>query len=216
MREVEDGTPMTDSEQTLAAKVNELWDREAIRQCVHRYARGVDRFDRELILSAFHPDCLDEHGKFVGLPEEFVEWALNQHGKAHLSHQHCLFNHTCELDGETAHAETYFLFVSMNRAGKPVTLGGGRYVDRFEKRKGEWRIAARVTLRDWSMMDEIPDIGDLSSFTSTRASLSAAERAFMNEGRAAARDRTDPSYDRPLKVDPARRDGYLGLTGKKS
>lgn len=202
-------------EKDLAAKVAELWDREQICQCLHRYARGVDRFDRELILSAFHSDALDEHGKFVGYPEEFVNWALNQHEAAHLSHQHCLLNQSCEIDGETAHAETYFLFVSMNRAGKPTTMGGGRYVDRFEKRTGEWRIAARVTLRDWSLMDEIADMSDLTSFTSTRALLSFAQRAFMNAGRGPVRDATDPSYDRPLKVDPARRDAYLRLSGGK-
>ncbi len=199
----------------LAKKVEELWDREAIHQCIHRYARGVDRFDRELIMSAFHPDCLDEHGKFVGSADEFVDWALGMHGAAHLSHQHCLLNHWCDLDGATAHAETYFMFVSMNRAGKPVTIGGGRYVDRLEKRNDEWRIAARVTLRDWSNMDEIPDMDDLSSFTSTRALLSDVERAFMNAGRRPARDRSDPSYDRPLQVDPARRDGYRAMVGQR-
>jgi SnoaL-like domain len=205
-----------DALEALTAKVNELLDREAIRQCLHRYARGVDRFDRDLVLSAFHPDCLDEHGKFVGLPEEFVEWAFSQHGEAHLSHQHCLLNHSCDIDGTTAHAETYFLFVSMNRIGRPITIGGGRYVDRLEKRGGEWRIAARVTLRDWSMVDEIPDLSDLTSFTSTRALLSEAERNFMNQGRGPARDRSDPSYDRPLTVDARRRDGYHSLTDKRS
>lgn len=195
-------------EEALAAMVRELWDRQAVHDCVARYCRGVDRFDRELILSAFHSDALDEHGKFVGSPDEFVDWALGQHGNAHLSHQHLILNHRCELDGDTAHAETYFMFISMNRAGKPVTMGGGRYVDRLEKRDGRWAIAARVCLRDWSMMEERPDMDDLSSFTSTRALLSEAERAFMNGGRASRRDRTDPSYDRPLKVDPARADAW--------
>lgn len=196
---------------TIEAKVAELWDREAIRQCLHRYSRGVDRFDRELVLSAFHPDFLDEHGKFVGTREEFADWAIGQHKGAHLSHQHLLLNHICELDGDTAHAETYFMFVCMNRKGKPVTIGGGRYIDRLEQRAGEWRIAARVTLRDWAMLDEIPDMNDLSSFTSTRALLSDEARAFMNAGRAASRDRNDPSYDRPLHVDPQRRNDYLAL-----
>jgi hypothetical protein len=31
----------------LARQPGELTDREAIRQCLHRYARGVDRFDRD-------------------------------------------------------------------------------------------------------------------------------------------------------------------------
>jgi hypothetical protein len=192
----------------LARKVEELWDRQAIHDCIARYCRGVDRFDRELILSAFHPDALDEHGKFVGNPEEFVDWALGQHGAAHLSHQHLILNHCCDLDGATAHTETYFMFIAMNKTGKPVTMGGGRYVDRLEKRDGHWAIAARVCLRDWSMMDQQPDMNDLSSFTSTRALLSEVERAFMNDGRAARRDRTDPSYDRPLRVDPRRADTW--------
>ena len=38
----------------------------------------------------------------------------------------------------------------MNRQGQPLTMGGGRYVDRLEQRDGRWAIAARVCLRDWS------------------------------------------------------------------
>lgn len=199
---------------TTEDMIQELWDREQIRQCLHRYARGVDRFDRDLILSAFHPDAIDEHGKFVGTPEEFCDWALAMHKAAQLSHQHCLLNHFCEIDGDTAHAETYFMFTAMNRKGKPLTIGGGRYIDRLEKRDGDWRIAARVTLRDWSNLENIPDIKDLSTMTSTAHLLTEAERAFMNAGRGPARDMTDPSYDRPLMVDRARRAKYRALTGQ--
>lgn len=199
----------------LAAKVQELWDREQIHQCILRYCRGCDRLDADLIRSAFHPDCLDEHGKFVGHPEEFIEWVTDMHSTAQLSHQHAILNHMCEIDGDTAHTETYFMFVAMNRKGKPTTIGGGRYVDRLEKRDGEWKIAARITLRDWSNMDEIPDMDDLSSFTSTRALLSDEERAFMNGGRKATRDKNDPSYDRPVTVDPARRVAYRKMAGKE-
>src|SRR5689334_6963777 len=115
-------------DQNLAAMVQELWDRQAIRDCLARYCRGCDRLDRELILSAYHPDAIDEHGKFVGIPDEFVEWVIDMHTNAHLSSQHIILNHLCELKGNVAHTETYFMFVSMNKKGKPVTLGGGRYV----------------------------------------------------------------------------------------
>ena len=199
------------SNEQMQAMVQELWDRAAVWQCLNRYARGVDRFDRDLILSAYHPDAIDEHGKFVGGPIEFVEWALEQHNRAHLSHQHCLLNHTCELDGDTAYTETYFTLVAMYREGKPCMMNGGRYIDRFEKRNGEWKIAYRICLRDWAMMDERPDMNDLSSFTSTRALLSDEERAFMNRGPAAKRDRSDPSYWRPLQADPERVKAYSKL-----
>ena len=195
---------MTMPLERLQVVVGQMQDREAIHSCVHRYARGVDRFDRELLLSAFHPDAVDDHGKFIGIPTEFADWVLNQHTTVHLSHQHCLFNHLCELDGDVAHAETYFMFVAMNREGPPWSVLGGRYLDRFERRDGVWAIAHRVTVRDWALLDERVDIDDQSSFTSTRASLPPKIRAFMNAGSAPRRDRTDPSYRRPLHADPER------------
>jgi len=206
---------MPDSRRTLESKVQELWDRDAVRDCVARYCRGMDRFDRELVLSAFHPDAHEEHGKFVGDPQEFVEFAIGQHTKAHLSHQHYMLNHRSEIEGDTAHAETYFMFVSMNREGRTYSLGGGRYIDRMEKRDGRWAIAARVTLRDWAMIDERPDLDDLTAFTSTRTSLSEEMRAFMNGGMGPKRDRTDASYMRPLRVDPERASAYRKMTQKR-
>jgi hypothetical protein len=188
----------------LHSMVQELIDREAIRDCLVCYARGVDRFDRELILSAFHADFIDEHGKFVGTREEFVDWALDQHSKTHLSTQHYLMNHRCAIEGDTAHAETYFMFVGMNRMGKPLQMNGGRYIDRLEKRGGVWAIAYRELLRDWANLDEVPDMCDLSSFTSTRAFLSPEMKAFMNGGPGSKRDRTDRSYARPLVGNPER------------
>ena len=193
------------------ATVQAIQDREAIRECLTRYARGVDRFDRELLLSVFHPDFIDEHGKFVGTREEFVDWALGQHREAHLSHQHYLMNHRCELEGNVAHTETYFLFVAMNRKGKPLQMNGGRYIDRFEKRNGVWAIAYRELLRDWANVDETPDMEDLSSFTSTRVLLSPEMRAFMNGGPASRRDRADRSYARPLRGNPERVRAYRNL-----
>lgn len=195
----------------LYGLVQEILDREAIRDCLMRYARGVDRFDRATILSAFHPDFVDEHGKFVGTREEFVDWALDQHSKTHLSTQHFLMNHRCELAGDVAHTESYFMFVGMNRQGKPLQMNGGRYVDRFEKRDGTWAIAYRELLRDWANLDEIPDMSDLSAFTSTRAFLSPEMKAFMNGGPASRRDAADRSYARPLAGDPARLAQYRRL-----
>src|SRR3546814_7008345 len=63
--------------------------------------------------------------------------------------QHIITNHSCELDGNIAHAETYWLFAALDRNGRNLTIGGGRYVDRMEKRDGEWRIAARKCVPDW-------------------------------------------------------------------
>src|SRR5262245_22241598 len=131
------------------ARVQELIDRQSIRDCLYRYCRGVDRLDKELLLSAYHPGAIDDHGVFRGPVEEFVEWAFAGHRAKHHGHQHYIANHTCELDGDTAHTETYMFMLGHNVTGTPFTLHGGRYVDRFERREGEWRIAYRTSLVEW-------------------------------------------------------------------
>ena len=130
--------------------IQELIDRQAIHDCLMTYSRAVDRLDRELLLSVYHPDAVDDHGVFVGNREEFADWVIAMHTRMHLSQQHCQFNSTCDLQGDTAHTETYYMFVGMNRKGTPLAMSGGRYIDRLEKRNRRWAIAARVCVRDWA------------------------------------------------------------------
>jgi hypothetical protein len=182
----------------------ELLDRQAISDCLMTYSRGVDRLDRALIVSAYHPDAIDDHGMFVGDPEEFADWVIGMHSATHLSHQHCLFNHSCELDGTVAHTETYYMFVGMNRTGPPLVVSGGRYLDRFEKRDGRWAIADRLCIRDWAPVADTPDLTDPSTLTAISGVLPPSVREFMRRGAPPTRDRHDPSYRRPLAVDPDR------------
>lgn len=187
----------------LLRTVAELKDRSEIHQCLMTYSRAVDRLDRDLLLSVYHPDAIDDHGVFVGGPEAFADWVIDMHTRTHLSHQHCQFNSTIELDGDTAHAETYYMFVGLNRAGEPLGVSGGRYLDRLEKRGGRWAIAERICVRDWAPLKEIPATLDQSQMTSVK-NLSEAVKTLMRTGPQVSRDRNDPSYMRPLRVDRGR------------
>lgn len=205
---VSGGQTMSAAELTVA--IRELQDRQAISDCLMAYSRGIDRLDRQLLLSVYHEDAVDDHGMFVGNREEFADWAIDMHSGAHLSHQHCLFNHSCELAGDTAHTETYYMFVAMNRVGEPFVASGGRYVDRFEKRNGRWAIAARICIRDWAPLAERPDPSDPSTMTAIRDVLPAPVRVFMASQPAIGRDTSDPSYQRPLVISEQRiRQGRL-------
>ncbi len=188
----------------MSAELRELLDREAIRDCLARYARGVDRLDRELLLSAYHEDAVDDHGKFLGSPAEFADWAFAMHSGFHVSHQHAILGSTFDIDGDTAHVETYFLFLAMNRSGRPWSLSSGRYIDRFERRDGRWAIAFRVCVRDWASTDTHAVEGDQSTLTATPGALPDHVRAFFRSAPAGARDRSDPSYTRPLNPSPQR------------
>jgi hypothetical protein len=185
----------------LERAVTQIQDRQAIVDCLMRYSRGIDRMDRELLLSAYHEDAIDDHGTFVGDREEFADYAMGLHRQIHLSHQHCLFNHTCDLEGQVAHTETYFMFVGINREGEILMTAGGRYLDRFEKRNGRWAIAQRVCVRDWAPFQERPDFEDPATLIATSARLPPAMVEFIRTSPRVARDPRDVSYDRPLTVD---------------
>jgi ketosteroid isomerase-like protein len=175
----------------MEALVRELHDRQSIHDVVIRYCRAVDRMDRALLLSCYHADAIDDHGLFVGGPEAFADWAFALHEAVQTAHHHAISNHSCELDGDVAHCETYWMFAGMHRQGDALTIGGGRYIDRMERRDGVWRIAARKCVPDWGGQ---PEKGWLSP---------EAAAALASSGHT-ARDSSDVSYERPLTIDPAR------------
>lgn len=178
-------------EPSVEAMVRELYDKQKIREVVTRYCRGVDRMDRDLFLSAYHPDAIDDHGFVVAGPEEFWTWVNHYHTTAQATHQHIITNHSCELDGDTAHCETYWMFAALDPNGQNLTIGGGRYVDRMEKRGGEWRIAARKCVPDWGGQP-------------VATQISPAARAMLAQSGTTARDASDCSYERPLAIPPER------------
>ena len=51
-----------------------------------------------------------------------------------------------DIDGDEAHAESYFLSVIRVDGSSKLRLTAGRYVDRLERRDREWRIADRVVV----------------------------------------------------------------------
>jgi len=122
-----------------------------------RYCRGVDRLDRGLMLSAYHPGACDNHGSFVGPCEEFANWVIERHRGTILSCTHFLGNELIAFDGDVAHCESYVTAVHrLMIDGKLHDLMAcGRYVDRFEERDGAWKIADRLVISDWDRLDPV-------------------------------------------------------------
>lgn len=166
------------------SRLAELLDRQDITDCLTRFSRGMDRFDREVFLSAFHHDAVIAAGDFVGGPAELYDWARAMHEQGQSATQHQLLNNTCDIDGDTAHSETYYLFVARNR-DQTNWMAGGRYLDRLTRVDGIWRIALRTNIIEWS--------GTLPT-----TALPFADVPGVDDNGSAARDRTDPSYRRPL------------------
>lgn len=170
----------------MNSKLQDLCDRADILDCMHRYARGMDRLDRRLLRSAYHDGAVDDHVGFVGGVDDFIDWAFAYHA-TQTRHQHYLMNHTADIDGDRAHTETYYLFIGTYRdPTRPLIVSGGRYVDRVERRDGKWAIVARVCLVEWQ--------------SEAASSLGPEALVFLDTIQTVARDSSDTSYKRPLSV----------------
>lgn len=160
----------------MEAELQQLLDKKAIEEVIRIYARALDRMDVPLLRSVFHPGS--RHAHFFegpssdpklpskpGAPLDFVSFAMDVlrcHSRTH----HQLGNTLIELESDTtAFAETYFTAYHRMRAigdklASPNAFDtemdffvGGRYIDRFEKRGGKWKITHRTGMTDWMRLD---------------------------------------------------------------
>jgi ketosteroid isomerase-like protein len=133
--------------------LEELEARTAIEDCLKRFARAVDRQDWKAARACYHDDAFDDHGFFKGPPDAFLAHVAKLH--EHQDHSmHFNTNVLIEFSSkERAFVETYVLVLQRYRAGAPNVpagsqglrnLASARYLDRFEKRAGEWRVAHRT------------------------------------------------------------------------
>ncbi|PXW35586.1 UNVERIFIED_CONTAM: SnoaL-like protein [Williamsia faeni] len=133
-----------------------LLDHHLIRTCIARLARGEDRRDAELVTAAFWPDATTDFGIFAGTFDEYLAWVVPGSPAITVT-QHTLGQTLTELDGVLAVAETHvtaYHRVNMGTEERDSVIGG-RYLDRFEKRGAEWRIAHRTMLYDWLRDDGV-------------------------------------------------------------
>lgn len=137
---------MESSCQTL---IGALIDKDAIRDCLYRYCRGIDRADESLLRSAYWPDAQDSHGAWRGSAGGFIDQALRRLRSGGRG-VHQITNCLIELHGVLAAVESSFLALQTTAdAPDRATLLCGRYLDRFEKRGSEWRVAQRTVVYDW-------------------------------------------------------------------
>jgi hypothetical protein len=176
----------------LRRDVQYLKDRQAILDCIARHARGCDRHDVELLTSTYHNDGQDEHGFTINSGPGYAEWANAIHSAGSKLHTHNITTHLCEVEGDVAHCETYVIVGLLNKDEKTSRLISGRYIDRLERRDGEWKIALRRSTVDMLIA------GDASILKAP---------IFIEQGYTkATQDRRDVSYQRPLNLDaPAER-----------
>lgn len=153
--------------------VERIADRMAIQDVMYKWCRAIDHLDGEGMRAVFHPDAIDNHGPYVGGVDGLVKWITERHKPIPFS-SHQISNMLIEfatadlalvettvrtLQRYPADAKASLAQLSGGRAGKPGVgmdlLTSSRYVDRFERRNGEWRIARRTLIQDWKQLLEV-------------------------------------------------------------
>jgi ketosteroid isomerase-like protein len=157
----------------------QLLDERDIRDVLTRYCRGVDRCDAQLIDSCYHPDAMDDHGTWRAWGRDAGATIVEKVRPGKDVAMHFMGNVHIEVEGDTAFAESYLMaYRTFQREGQGYTrVRALRFVDRFTRRDGQWRIAERVVADDWHRVDRVEE--------------TMAEAGQFRMGR---KDREDPVY----------------------
>lgn len=139
-------------------RLEELSSWHEIYDLLCDYMRGQDRLDAALHRSVFHDDATTDYGSFKGSADEFVAFAQGVL-TPHRANHHMIGQVRIDFEGETAFGEVYFQ--AFHRVtgddGEQDLWVSGRYVDRYERRDGRWKIAHRSELVDWLRTEPASD-----------------------------------------------------------
>jgi len=162
----------------LPAALRELLDRQAITDLLQRYCRAVDRLDKPLARSVFHPGAeADFSPVYKGDAQGAIDFVFASHARVlRVSHQIGTTIVTFGEDGKTAGSEAAFHSTARFLVDDQLTQLDiwGRYLDRWSQRDGRWAIDRRRTVFDFD--ETRPVTGSMGSPD-------------------VSRDRADPSYE---------------------
>jgi ketosteroid isomerase-like protein len=161
----------------------EVIDEFQLRKLVHAYCRAVDRGDIESLRSLYHHDAVDKHGEFsAGTVDQFLEelTAARPYIRA-MQHHITTVNFVIAGDAAEGEIDTIAVHTLAGRDHDVDLLIGGRYLDKYERREGAWKIGKRTIVTDWAQIRD-PSAMDMSH-PITKGTL---------KGRL---DASDPSYE---------------------
>jgi hypothetical protein len=134
-----------------ASAIRRLLDYEDIRRALALYVVAIDSRDFALFDQCFTPDApINLAGMPPMTPESYR--TLAEQGLAALDGtQHHLGLPLIQLDGDRAHARTYFMAQHVKNALAPAAhlMIGGWYTDALLRTEQGWRISERTGTAIW-------------------------------------------------------------------
>lgn len=132
--------------------IDRLTSWHAIYDLLCDYMRAQDRLIPELHRSVFHDDATTDYGAgYSGDADGFVAFAQEILSK-HKGNHHLIGQVRIDFEAnDIAFGEVYYQAFHRvaEGAGEQDLWISGRYIDRYERRDGVWKIAHRSELVDW-------------------------------------------------------------------
>lgn len=122
-----------------------------IQELAALYMRGLDRLDRDLLRAQFWDDAFLDYGIYEGAADGFADFCMAAL-EGHDSNQHLIGQHNIDVEGDEAFGEVYYQAyhkVPQESGDRRDVFVSGRYLDRYEKRDGVWKMAYRSEIVDW-------------------------------------------------------------------
>ena len=144
-----------------AAQMQELLDKQAITELIYTYPRGLDRLDRDILLSIGHPDAKMKFGNTV-FPSwsAYVDWLIKAHNDM-VGNNHRITNILIKVDGDKAVSEcTGTATLLVPKEGDASLYEErwmhSRYLDTWSRRDGKWALDDRKTVIDYRRISYVP------------------------------------------------------------
>lgn len=141
----------------LFARLEALETEAAIRARILDIARGLDRYDANLVSASVWPDATLDFGGDAPVPGQRFAANIKPPADPRPGRMHVVGNIRIAAQGDVAHSESYIVSIQdvADGEGTSTRVRAGRWVDRFERRAGEWRLAARILVDEWGRTDPV-------------------------------------------------------------
>jgi hypothetical protein len=148
------GAAFAEKRSTTESRLQQLEDREAIRQLLTDYGRFLDRRD----FASFSQLFAEKNGEWIGgmgkaqgpraIRKLMEDTIGNSAQKAGAPDFHLFTNETIQVNGDHANATTKWIFVVQGEGGRPQPLYLGHYEDSMVREGGLWKFLRRVVHAD--------------------------------------------------------------------
>lgn len=138
----------------MYGRLQQLEDREAIRQLLMDYGRFLDQRDFESFSNLFAQKDGEWNGgmgvaKGPRAIRRLMEETIGKNtGKIAAPNFHIFTNETIQLNGDGAQATTKWIFVTQGAGGQPQPMYLGHYEDSMVRESGRWKFLRRVVHAD--------------------------------------------------------------------